>query len=64
MHHFDKLVFLEDLRLPHGCQAHQIPFNVVKVHMALSQHVPTRVDVTLNEKREHELIQTLHFLLC
>ena len=64
MHHFDKLVFLEDLWLPHGCKAHQVPFNVVKVHVALSQHVATRVDVTLNKKGEHELIQTLHFLLC
>ena len=50
MHHFDKLVFLKDLRLPHRRKAHQVPLNVVKVHVALSQHVPTRVNVTLNEK--------------
>ena len=64
MHHFDKLVFLKDLWLPHGCQTHQVPLNVVKVHVALSQHVPARVNIALNEKRKHKLIQTLHFLPC
>ena len=52
-HHLCEFIFLEDLWLAHGCQAHQILLDVIKVHVALSKQIPTRVNITLDEKGEH-----------
>ena len=55
-HDLDELILLKHLRIAFWCQTHKVLFDVVDIHVALSQQVASLVDITLDEESYYQLV--------
>ena len=61
--HIGVLVFLENYSITIRRDRHHILLNIVDIHVALSKHISTLVNITLQEESYNVLVEALDFML-